>query len=78
LAPTGPEGVLTADERRRLAEAVRAACIRAVEQGYENAATSGLCEEGALEAAISAIRLVDLESLLAELSSDRAANEKHL
>lgn len=54
------------DEARRLAEAVREACIAAAQRGYENAALSGLCEEGALEAAISAIRMVDLEALLRE------------
>ena len=64
MAPKGTEGILSADERRRLAEAVREACIRALQQGYENAATSGLCEEGALEAAISAIRLMDLDAWL--------------
>jgi hypothetical protein len=55
---------LSADDRRRLAEAVRAACIRAVQQGYENAAISGLCEDGALEAALSAIRMLDLEAIV--------------
>lgn len=52
------------EERRRLAEAVREACIAAAQQGYDNASMSGLCEEGALEAAISAIRMVDLEALV--------------
>ena len=48
-----------------LAEAIRQACIEAALQGYENAAISGLCHEGAWEAAISAIRMVDLEAVLA-------------
>lgn len=52
------------EERRRLAEAVREACVAAAQQGYENASISGLCEEGALEAAISAIRMVDLDAVL--------------
>lgn len=54
------------EQRRRLAEAVREACIAAAQQGYESASISGLCEEGALEAAISAIRMVDLDALLRE------------
>ena len=46
-----------------LAEAVRAACIEAAVTGYENAAMSGLCAEGAFEAAVSAIRMLDLKAL---------------
>ncbi len=48
-----------------IAEAVRMACIRAAIDGYENASISGLCAEGAFEAAISAIRMLDLERLAA-------------
>lgn len=55
------------DERRRLAEAIREACIAAAQQGYENASISGLCEEGALEAAISAIRMMDVDAVLRRL-----------
>lgn len=57
------------DERLQLARAVRDACIRAAKEGYENAAISGLCEDGALEAALSAIHMVDLEAVV------RAAGE---
>ena len=60
------------ENRIRLAQSVRDACIAAAKQGYENAAISGLCEEGALEAAISAIYMVDLEAAL------RDANAKPL
>ena len=48
----------------RLAQAVREACIKAAKDGYEHAAISGLCEEGALEAALSAIHMVDLEAIV--------------
>jgi hypothetical protein len=51
-------------EELRTAEAVREACIRAALDGYERAAMSGLCAEGAWEAAISAIRMVDLRGVL--------------
>lgn len=51
-------------EELRAAEAVREACIRAALDGYERAAMSGLCAEGAWEAAIGAIRMVDLRSVL--------------
>ncbi len=52
-------------EQRRIAEAVREACVRAAQEGYEHAAISGLCEEGAFEAAIGAIRMVDVEAAIA-------------
>lgn len=59
------------DEQLRLARAVRDACIRAAKEGYEQAAISGLCEDGALEAALSAIHMVDLQAVLREVD-DRA------
>lgn len=46
--------------RLQLAETVRAACIQAMRRGYEDAASSGLCAEGALEAAIGAVQQLDL------------------
>ena len=41
-----------------LAENVRRACVEAAIDGYERAAMSGLCHEGAWDAAISAMRMV--------------------
>lgn len=58
------------DDRRRLAMAVRHACVEAAKRGYEQAAISGLCAEGALEAALSAIQMVDVDALV------RAADER--
>ena len=55
-----------------LGEAVRAACLEAAITGYEDAASGGLCHEGAWEAAVSAIRALDLEAL-APMTVDRAA-----
>ena len=54
------------EDRLRVARLIRDVCIAAAKQGYENAAMSGLCEEGALEAALSAIHMVDLEATLRE------------
>ena len=51
-------------EQHRLAEAVRAACIRAALAGYEDAGMSGLCHEGAWERAIDAIRELKLEAII--------------
>lgn len=48
---------------RRLAEAVREACLDAALAGYESAALSGLCCEGAWEVAIEAIRSLDVARL---------------
>jgi len=57
----------TNDNRDQLtiARTVREACVAAAKQAYEQAAMSGLCDEGALEAAIGAIETLDLEALLA-------------
>ena len=51
---------------RRVAQAVRAACIAAALNGYESASISGLCHEGAWEAAIGAMRMLDVEKLISE------------
>ena len=57
---------MTSDSERRLqlARRVRDACIQAAKDGYERAAISGLCEEGALEAALSAIHMMDLDAVV--------------
>lgn len=47
------------------AEQIRAALIQAALNGYEQAAMSGLCGEGAWEAAVSAMRQLDLPAALA-------------
>ncbi|MCW8919653.1 MAG: acetyltransferase [Gammaproteobacteria bacterium] len=50
-----------------LAEAVRRACIDAARNGYRRAAISGLCPEGAQEAALGAIEMANLEPIIAAL-----------
>ena len=59
---------MTPEDRRRLAEAVREACLEAARKGYEEASQSGLCHEGAVEASLDAIRMVDLRKLLEKVS----------
>lgn len=54
------------DEQRALAARVRDACAAAAQAGYEDASIAGLCAEGALEAAISAIQNLDLNAVLAQ------------
>jgi hypothetical protein len=51
----------------QIAVAIRAACVTAAQQGYERAAADGLCDEGALEVALDAIRSLDLGLVLHEL-----------
>lgn len=48
----------------RIAQAVKTACVAEAKEAYEQAEISGLCCEGALEAAISAIEMLDIEALL--------------
>jgi hypothetical protein len=60
---------MSEDEREQdslqLAEAVRAACLAAALESYEDASMRGLCHEGAWECAIGAIRALNLPRLLA-------------
>lgn len=48
----------------QLAAAVRNACVLAALDGYERAQIAGLCQEGAWECAVDAMRMVDLKSIL--------------
>jgi hypothetical protein len=49
-----------------LAKRIRHACIQAVLQAYEDAGIQGLCAEGRWEAAVSALRTLELAPLLRE------------
>jgi hypothetical protein len=50
-----------------LAKRIRDTCIEAVLQAYEDAGVQGLCAEGRWEAAVDALRTIDLAPLLSEL-----------
>ena len=52
------------DSPSAVAEAVRAACVDAALAAYEDAGIRGLCEEGRWEAALAAIRRLDLSAVL--------------
>lgn len=52
------------NEQQQLAEAVRAACIKAALEAYEEGGVLGLCAEGRWEYAISAMRQLDLAAVL--------------
>ena len=60
------------EERQTLAEAVRAACLKAAKEGYEQASASGLCHEGAVEASLGAVSMLDLKALLAALEPGKS------
>ncbi len=51
-------------DARRLASVIRDACVEAALEGYEQAAMDGLCHEGAFEAAVDAIRGLDIDRIL--------------
>jgi hypothetical protein len=51
---------------RAFAEAVRAACVQAAIDGYEQATFDGLCCEGAYEVALSAIRMLNVDGIVAQ------------
>ncbi len=48
----------------KLAEDIRISCIEAVKDGFNDASMSGLCMDGAMEAAISAVQKLDLTKLI--------------
>lgn len=56
--------------KKEVAEKVRKACIKAARDGFQEASMSGLCTEGAAEAAISAIQKLDLDDLLNDATSE--------
>jgi hypothetical protein len=54
----------------RIAAAVRQACVLAALEGYERAQIAGLCQAGAWEAAVDAMRMLDLTRLLDPAATD--------
>lgn len=60
-------------EQLKIAEQIRNACIKAAKEGFLDASMSGLCTEGAMEAAIGAIESLDVEQLVEKQRSKRDA-----
>lgn len=50
-----------------LGKRIRDACVEAALQAYEDAGIQGLCAEGRWEAALDALKAIDLVPLLGEL-----------
>ncbi len=65
---------MTGFDPLQIAAAVRNACVLAALDGYERAQIAGLCRQGAWEAAIDAMRTVDLGVLVAH---GTAATDSH-
>lgn len=47
-----------------LAKRIREACLKALLEAYEDAGVQGLCAEGRWEAAVGALRTLDVATLL--------------
>jgi len=58
-----------------LAEAIRAACLTAALESYEDASMRGLCHEGAWECAIGAMRSLNLLHIIVQYRNDLPAKE---
>jgi hypothetical protein len=61
-------------ELEDLAKRIRDACVEAVLEAYDDAGVQGLCAEGRWEAAVGALRTLELAPLLREFQqpvSDR-------
>jgi hypothetical protein len=52
------------DDPMGFASRVRNACIMAALDGYERAQIAGLCQEGAWECAVDAMRMLDLTTMI--------------
>ena len=59
---------------QRLAETVKAACVRTAQAAYERAAADGLCDEGAWEVAVDAIRDLDIDAIIRNVLSNPDKN----
>jgi hypothetical protein len=60
MKPTDPTASIQSPD---LAESTRGAILQAGEAAYEDAGIQGLCAEGRWEAAVAAMRAVDLAAL---------------
>lgn len=65
---------MSPQEKKRLAESVRRACLKAASEAFEEAAMQGLCMEGAVEAAQGAIGSLDLKNLIEQSACDRKSD----
>ena len=64
-------------DTQSLAETVRAACLEAALTAYEDAGIRGLCAEGRWEAALAAIRHLDLSRVFDPPRDSAHMNNAH-
>lgn len=62
------------DDEYLFAALVRDRCLEAARRGYEEAALSGLCEDGRIEMALDAIRSLDMTKIILEHQGDRSTD----
>ncbi|HEY0017013.1 MAG TPA: hypothetical protein VGC13_11865 [Longimicrobium sp.] len=62
------------DPNHTLTQSIRRALIDAAESAYEDAGIQGLCAEGRWEAAVSAMRTVDLEAVVQGVGASTEAS----
>jgi hypothetical protein len=55
---------LSDKEKRRVAEVLRDACLRAALDAYERAGLAGLCEEGCWEMAVDALKTLNVDEVI--------------
>lgn len=55
-----------------LAEAIRQICVDQAKEGFRDASISGLCAEGAMEAAVSAIQRVNVEKIIEDFDKSES------
>ncbi len=58
------------DDKTRIAEVVRQACLKAASDAYEQTGISGLCDKGRWEVAIGAIRQLDIDKRVHDKQDD--------
>lgn len=66
---------MSLNDRHDVAREVREACIQAALSAYEDASISGLCGEGAFEAAISAMRMLDVDAIAGACAVDNGGRD---
>lgn len=73
--PTMNETRQIDSQTHQAATEVHQACIAAALEAYESAKMSGLCDEGAWEAAVGAMRMIDVDAILNRPSQERPSRE---
>jgi len=51
---------------------LRARCIEAAREGFQDASMSGLCSEGAMEASIGAIQSLDIKNFVTDYLNEQS------